>query len=61
MIICRSQNDARIEAIHAIADESADVKMVTIFFREDIKKWCCEYECFSMEEWERIEEMEEED
>lgn len=60
MIICRSQNEARLEAIDSIAQDPT-VKTVTIFFREDIRKWCCEFECFSDEEMERIEEMEEEE
>lgn len=61
MIICESQNEARIEAVHALTNEDADVKTVTIFYREDIGKWCCEFEYFSDEEMEKIEEMEEEE
>lgn len=61
MIICESLNEARIEAVHAITDEDADVKTVTIFYKEDIGKWCCEVEYFSLDEIVKIEEMEEEE
>ena len=45
MIICGSQNEARLEAIDSIAQDPT-VKTVTIFYREDIGKWCCEFDFF---------------
>ena len=54
MIISNSEMDARLDAIKLLTDYNT--KSVKIFYVKDKKEWCCDWEVFTMEEMEEMED-----
>ena len=53
MIISNTYLEARMDAIHILADFDCNLASLTITYREKDNKWCVEYEHLSDEDWER--------